>query len=139
MKHLAMLMAGLSLCVVAPALSAQRPAKPIKLPAPCSSFSNSQQAAACYNTRLGAATASLEAAITDIKTKGKFDPNAPSTKTFDLAYDFWLKEMNVTCQGVAQFHDGGTLAMAEPIRCKVEMTEAREVLLRSLYRSVLKN
>jgi uncharacterized protein YecT (DUF1311 family) len=139
MKHLAMLMAGLLLCVAAPALSAQRLAKPIKLPIPCTNFKNSQQAAVCYSTRLDVVTKALEATMAEIKLKGKFDPDAGATKTFDSAHDFWLKEMNATCHGVAQFYEGGLLATAEPLRCKVEMTEAREQLLRSLYRSVLKN
>lgn len=139
MKQLAMLMAGLSLCVAVPALSAQRPIKAIKLPVQCSAFSNSQQAAACYGTRLDAATTSLEATIAEIKTKGKFDPNANASKSFDQAHDFWLKEMNLTCNGVAQFYESGTLAVAEPLRCKVEMTEGRTQLLRSLYRTVLNN
>lgn len=139
MKQLAMLTAGLSLCLAAPALSAQRPIKAIKLPTQCAGFSNSQQAAACYGARLDAATASLEATIAEIRLKGKFDPDAAASKTFDSAHDFWLKEMNLTCKAVESFYEGGTLAVAEPLRCKVEMTEGRTQLLRSLYRTVLKN
>jgi uncharacterized protein YecT (DUF1311 family) len=139
MRHLALIVAGLSLCMAAPAISAQRPAKAIKLPTQCSGFSNSQQAATCYNNQLDAAAKSLEATIAEIKTKGKFDPDASLSKTFDSAHDFWLKEMNLTCHALGEFYEGGTLAAIEPLRCKVEMTEGREVLLRSLYRTVLKN
>ncbi len=132
MKQLAMLTAGLSLCLAAPALSAQRPVKAIKLPTQCTT-------AACYGTRLDAATASLEATIAEIKLKGKFDPDATASTTFDSAHDFWLKEMNLTCKAVESFYEGGTLAAIEPLRCKVEMMEGRTQLLRSLYRTVLKN
>lgn len=139
MKHLALIVAGLSLCLAAPALSAERPVKAIKLPTQCSGFTNSQQAASCYSTQLEAATKSLEATIMEIKTKGKFDPDSSLNKTFDSAHDFWLKEMNLTCNAVEKFYGEGTLAQSEPIRCQVEMTKGREQLLRSLYKPVLKN
>jgi uncharacterized protein YecT (DUF1311 family) len=139
MKHLALLISGLAACLATPALSAQRPVKAIKLPTQCSGFGNSQQAAACYTAQLETARTSLQAIITDIKAKGKFAPDASITKTFDSAHDFWVKEMNLTCKGVEQFYEGGTLAQAEPIRCELEMTRAREQLLRSLYQTVLKN
>ncbi len=139
MKQLAMLIAGLSLCVAAPALAVQRPAKPIKLPTQCANLKNSQEAAVCHGVQLDVATKSLEALIAEIKLKGKFAPDAPLTKTFDAAHDFWVKEMNLTCNAVGQVYEGGTLAMAEPVRCKVEMTQGREQLLRSLYRSLLNN
>lgn len=139
MKRLALVLAGFALCTAPPALSARRPVKVIKLPASCSGFSNSQQAAACYATRLDKATTSLESTISEIKLKGKFDPDGTAAKTFDSAHDFWLKEMNLTCNAVEKFYSEGTLAVAEPLRCKVETTEGREQLLRSLYRSVLKN
>jgi len=90
------------------------------------------QQVACLTARLDAANQSLNTTTAAIKSH--FPAGAPYATRFDLAHDGWVKEVVLTCTSAAMAHneDGGG---AVDLRCRIDMTTAREQLLKRLYAS----
>ena len=82
----------------------------------------------CLKTKLDAADQALGATITAIKSH--FPPGASYAPRFDLAHDAWVKEVALTCSTASMAHneDSGV-----DLRCRIDMTTAREQLLKKLY------
>jgi uncharacterized protein YecT (DUF1311 family) len=90
------------------------------------------QQVACLTAKLDAANQSLGAAMTAIKSH--FPAGASYATRFDLAHDTWVKEVVLTCSAAAMAHneEGGG---AFDLRCRIDMTTAREQFLKKLYAS----
>lgn len=88
------------------------------------------QQVACLTARLDTANQSLGATMTAIKSH--FPAGAVYATRFDLAHDAWVKEVALTCTATAMAHgeEGGG---AGDLRCRIDMTAAREQLLKKLY------
>ena len=112
------------------------PPKSIKVPL-CPGTQNGPAMAQCLEPKLEAATQSLTATVIAIKTKGKFD--AATAMAYDSAHDVWVKDMSSTCHAAEVVYNQGDIQYSVGIRCKLEMTQAREQLLKSLYATILFN
>jgi len=105
------------------------PIKVLKSIDSCAIQTGAQQAA-CLTARLDAAQQSLVSTITAIKSH--FPAGAPYGATFDFSYDTWVKDVSVTCHAYAM-SQGADANGASDLRCRIDMTTAREQLLKKLY------
>lgn len=117
-------------CILALAGSAH--AEPLKVlrPIDACAIKTGDQQIACLTARLDAANQSLDATITTIKSH--FPAGAPYVASFDQSYDAWVKETILTCRAAAMFR-GETPEGAVDLRCRIDITTAREQLLKKLY------
>jgi uncharacterized protein YecT (DUF1311 family) len=103
-----------------------RVAKPIDV---CTLKIDAQQVT-CLSAKLDAATQSLDTTITTIRSH--FPAGAAYLLSFDQAHDAWVKETIQTCRAAAMAR-GEDADGAFDLRCRIDITVAREQLLKKLY------
>ena len=120
-------------CAVIVAAAAAH-AEPIKVMRPVDScaLKTGDQQVACLAARLDAAKQSLDTTAAAIR--GHFPAGAAYLTSFDLSHDTWVKEVVLTCRAAAMAH-GEDPGGAVDLRCRIDMTTAREQLLKKLYAS----
>lgn len=118
-------------CVVLSAAGAAG-AEPLKVLKPIDScaLKTGEQQSACLTARLDTATQSLGATITAIRSH--FPANASYGALFDLAHDAWTKETLQTCHAAATARGEAADGIFE-LRCRIDMTAAREQQLKKLF------
>jgi len=107
-------------------------AEPLKVlkPIDACALKTGEQQTICLTARLDTANQSLDATVAAIKSH--FPAGATYVSLFDLSHDAWVKEIAQTCRAAAMAH-GGNGGDAVDLRCRIDMTAAREQILKKLY------
>jgi uncharacterized protein YecT (DUF1311 family) len=107
-------------------------AEPIRVvkPIDACALKTGDEQIACLTARLDTANQSLDATVATIRSH--FPAGASYVGLFDVSDDAWVKEVAQTCHAAAMAHgDDGNGPFY--LRCRIDMTTAREQLLKRLY------